>query len=150
MSVPGLAECGCVYFSSLPLGDRDTTPFLSGEHIFSGGPRPWILSLFSYLHNKYLLNACFVSGSILGVWEKLMNKQIPTPVDAHILEGDRDAAGVGTHDVSGGGRAGARLEPLPTLPPGSLSPWGLRLSPRASPGSGCIWGFGPLTLQEFS
>lgn len=99
MSVPGLAECGCVCFSSLPLGDRDTTPFLSGEHIFSGGPRPWILSLFSYLHNKYLLNACFVSGSILGVWEKLMNKQIPTPVDAHILEGDRDAAGVRTHDV---------------------------------------------------
>lgn len=28
-----------------------------------------------------------------------MNKQIPTPVDAHILEGDRDAAGVRTHDV---------------------------------------------------
>ena len=28
-----------------------------------------------------------------------MNKQIPTPVDAHILEGDRDAVGVGTHDV---------------------------------------------------
>lgn len=33
-----------VYFPSSPLGDRDTTPFLSGEQVFSGGPLPWILS----------------------------------------------------------------------------------------------------------
>ena len=33
-----------VYFASSPLGDRDTTPFLSGEQVFSGGPLPWILS----------------------------------------------------------------------------------------------------------
>ena len=100
MSVPGLAECGCVCLLFLFASGRQTPhPSFQESRSSQGVPAPGFFPLFSYLHNKYLRSACFVSGSILGVWEKVMNKQIPTPVDAHILEGDWDAVGVGTHDV---------------------------------------------------